>query len=446
LRQSVTTRRRSDGLTHRIVGMLDGRACRDTIPGLEFAIVDEVDSVLVDEARTPLILSERGTPYLSSDLLARIMAHAQSLRPGKDVHPDPARWTVDMSEATLDRLHAAFGNETRGPLSIPRLREELLRQALMALHIYRPQEHYLVRDGKIGIVDEYTGRVMPDRSWRGGLHQMIELKEGCDVTDPLETLASMTYQRFFRRYQRLAGMSGTVREVAAELWEVYDLDVAAVPTHQRPRRRVLADRLFGNDAQKWQGIINHVASLHGAGIPVLVGCRTVAGSQMASEHLAAAGLTHDVLNANAEAREAEIVARAGEAGRITVATNMAGRGTDIALGPGVAARGGLHVIMSERHDARRIDRQLEGRCARQGDPGVFVAMLSIDDRLVLNIRPRALGWLLRKVAHLAPGIAGRWMFAFAQAQLERRNARLRAALIRADKTQSTLLALTGKAE
>ena len=446
LRQSAALRGRGGGLQRRIGELLDGSEGRGTIPGLEFAIVDEVDSVLVDEARTPLILSERGKANLSPEVLARVMDYARTLLPGRDIRPDPARWTVHLTEPVVRAFHLSFSHEMRGPLSIPRLREELLRQALMALHIYHPQEHYLIRDGKIGIVDEYTGRVMPDRSWRGGLHQMVEIKEGCEVTSPLETVASMTYQRFFRRYVMLSGMSGTVREVARELWNVYGLEVAAIPTHHPPRRQVLRDRIFPDEARKFEALVTYVSALHAAGVPVLIGCRTVAGSRMASARLDAAGLPHEVLHADEEPREAAIVALAGEWGRITVATNMAGRGTDIALGPGVAALGGLHVVMTERHDARRIDRQLEGRCARQGDPGVFIAMLSAEDRLIFQIRPRAFGWLCRRLVALAPGIAGRWTIRLAQVQLERRHSRVREELLRGDQAQTDLLALAGLPE
>ncbi|WP_404295132.1 hypothetical protein [Halomonas sp.] len=453
LRQSASGLLRDAPLQRRLINLTNNNRPESTnaasaamLPGLEFAILDEADSVLIDEARTPLILSKKGDMYLAADVLERVMTHAQTLKPGVDIRVDPARWSVDISDPALNLLHRGFHHETRGPLSIPRLREELLRQALMALHLYRVGEHYLVREGKVGIIDEYTGRIMPDRSWRGGLHQMIELKEGVALTAPLETHASMTYQRFFRRYVMLSGMSGTVREVASELWNVYELEVQSVPTHMPVRRRELSDRIYSSETAKWTAIQDHVAELHARGVPVLIGCRTVAGSRRASDMLTQAGLVHKVLNADETAREADIIAVAGQRGSITVATNMAGRGTDIALGEGIAELGGLHVVMTERHDSRRIDRQLAGRCARQGEPGVFVAMLSIEDRLYGYLRPRSLAWIFQLAVRFWPSLVGKALIRLAQLQLERRHSRIRKDLLHTDRIQGDLMALSGTLE
>src|SRR5262249_23475870 len=247
------------------------------------------------------------------------------------------------------------------------------------LHLMNRDEQYLVRDGKVQIVDEYTGRIMPDRFWSDGLHQMVEIKEGCPVSGQRLTLARMTYQRFFRRYRRLSGMTGTAQEVAGELWRVYRLAVARIPTHRPSRRRVLRDRVAPSMAAKWRSIAKEKARLVERGVPGLIGTRSGAGSQGMSAQLTTPGIAHVVLSAAQDQAEADIIAAAGQPGRVTVATNLAGRGTDIALAEGVAARGGLHVIMSERHEAGRIDRQLAGRCARQGDPGEFRAVLSVED-------------------------------------------------------------------
>ena len=246
------------------------------------------------------------------------------------------------------------------------------------------------------IIDEYTGRVMADRSWEHGLHQMIEAKEGCAISGRQETLARISYQRFFRRYLRPAGMTGTAREMARELWSVYRLNVVSVPTNRPLRRDALADRVFATSEQKWKAIVVRVNELHQQGRPVLVGTRSVAASEHLSHLLNDEGLHHRVLNARQDQEEADIIARAGEPGRITVATNMAGRGTDIKLAEGVADAGGLHVLATERHEARRIDRQLFGRGGRQGDPGTYQSMVSLEDELAKDFYgERLTGWLTR---------------------------------------------------
>jgi preprotein translocase subunit SecA len=256
----------------------------------------------------------------------------------------------------------------------------------------------------------------------------------------------MTYQRFFRRYRRLSGMTGTAKEVAGEMWRVYRLAVARIPTNRPSRRRVLADRVVRNADAKWKLIAREAARLATRGVPVLIGTRSVAASQDMSATLTAAGIAHVVLNAAQDSTEAAIVAEAGQPGRVTVATNLAGRGTDIALADGVAARGGLHVIMSERHDAGRIDRQLAGRCARQGDPGVFRAILSLGDPL---LRGSGL-WITRVVAAMLLPIygasIGRWALRRAQRRAEQVHARIRRDLLRNDESLDHVLAFSGKSE
>ena len=222
---------------------------------------------------------------------------------------------------------------------------------------------------------------MPQRTWRAGLHQAIEAKEGLPVTNPTDTLARLSFQRFFRLYHRLAGMTGTAREAAAELWHIYRLPVVAIPPNKPCVRDERPDRMFATEEEKWQVVVEEVAQLHATGRPVLIGTRSVAVSEMLSERLRASDLPHTVLNAVRHEEEATVVAMAGEPGRITIATNMAGRGTDIKLGKGVAALGGLHVIATERHESRRVDRQLFGRSARQGDPGSAQAFVSTEDEI-----------------------------------------------------------------
>src|SRR3990170_4095314 len=226
---------------------------------------------------------------------------------------------------------------------------------------------------------------MADRSWERGLHQMIEAKEGCPITGQQETLARISYQKFFRRYLRVAGMTGTAREVARELWAVYRLPVVTIPTNRPVRRTRVPDQVYVTADAKWAAIVDSLRRLHAEGRPVLVGTRSVSASEHLSELLKAAGLPHQVLNAGQDQEEAEVIAIAGSCGRITVATNMAGRGTDIRLGPGVAELGGLHVLATERHEARRIDRQLFGRGGRQGDPGSFQLIVSLEDEIVQGV-------------------------------------------------------------
>jgi len=301
----------------------------------------------------------------------------------------------------------------------------------------------------VQIVDEYTGRVMADRSWERGLHQMIEAKEGLAITGQQETLARISYQRFFRRYLRVAGMTGTVREVGRELWSVYRLPVVSIPTHRKVRRQALPERVFRTAADKWQAVVASVRDVQATGRPVLIGTRSVAASEHLSRLLREAGLAHQVLNARQDQEEAEIIGRAGEPGRITVATNMAGRGTDIKLVPGVAEAGGLHVLATERHEARRIDRQLFGRCGRQGDPGSYQVFGSLEDELVRERIHRGLLKLLGLfggTGRALPHWMGVWVVARAQGAAERQHRRSRRRLLKADEQLGDLLAFTGRGE
>ena len=423
----------------------EARAERLVLRGLHFAIVDEADSVLVDEGRTPLIISAQGSSA-EQRLYETALGLADQLVPDADFTIDPVERSVRLTPeglARLDELAAPLGGVWTGRLR----REELARQALVARRLFHRDRHYLVRDGRVQIIDEYTGRLMPDRSWERGLHQLIEVKEGVAVTAPHETLARISYQRFFRRYLRLAGMTGTAREIAGELWTVYGLPVMRVPTNRPSRRVIHPERVFRFAEARWVAVVEHVRAVHDAGRPVLVGTRSVAASEELAARLAAAGLPHRVLNARQDAEEAQIIAEAGQPGRITVATNMAGRGTDIRLTPAVIELGGLHVIATERHDAARIDRQLFGRCGRQGDPGTAEALVSMDDDLVTShggvwrrlVTPR--GRSSSGPSRLA-GLAVRR----AQRAAERAHGRMRRDLLRFDEQMDSTLAFSGPGE
>ena len=413
--------------------------------GLHFALVDEADSVLVDEARTPLIISGATNAAIDSETVASAMSLAAGMEESVDFiasSEDRRIFLTTAGQAKVEKFAHSLGGHWRGIIS----REELARQALSALHLFNKGEHYVITDGKVRIVDEYTGRIMPDRLWSDGLHQMIEHKEGCALSQRRDTLARITYQRFFRRYRRLAGMSGTLQPVAAELWRVYRLPVVTIPTAKPVRRIHRPDVVSATDEEKWRRIVARVTALHESGVPVLIGTRSVASSERASDLLRAASLPHQVLNATQDKHEAEIVAEAGQRGRVTVATNLAGRGTDIHLGEGVEALGGLHVIMTERHDARRIDLQLAGRAGRQGEPGSFEAILSLEDALMDTDTGLALSGIAKWMARFVGGWAGRGAAEYAQKRAERLHARMRADLLRSDQWRMKTLAFTGKPE
>jgi preprotein translocase subunit SecA len=416
--------------------------------GLHFAIVDEADSVLIDEARTPLIISTEVAPGDEAVVAQQALDLARQLVIGEDFVIVKADRRVVLTEAGHQRmldLCRTLGGVWAGALR----REELVTQALTALHLFLRDDHYLVREGKIVVVDEHTGRVMADRSWGQGLHQLIEAKESCEITPRKESLARISYQRFFRRYLHLSGMTGTGAEVAGELGSVYNLAVVRVPTHRPSRRTYQPDQILESEQEKWRCIADRVAQLHAKGVPVLLGTRAVASSEIASKLLSERGLEHQVLSAKQDGEEAQIVARAGELGRITIATNMAGRGTDIKLAPGVADLGGLHVILSERHEAGRIDRQLIGRCARQGDPGNAEAILSLEDPALQPYRGGPLEWLARSIARTGGRLGGAalplWI-RFAQWRTERAQSRVRKNLLKTDKQMGDILSFSGRPE
>ncbi len=436
----------------RLSGKAQSRTEQLLLRGMHFAIVDEADSVLIDEARVPLIISAEQPPDDEARTAAEALALAATLSEGEHYRILRGERRIELTEAGREQVNA-WSETQSGVWTMTLRREELALRALTAQHLYLQDEHYLIREGKIQVIDEFTGRVMPDRSWAQGLHQLIEVKEGCQVTPIKETLARISYQRYFKRYLRLGGMTGTAAEIRDELGSVYDLAVVRVPTHRASRRVVKPDRVFVDGPSKWAAVAERVAQLHAQRVPVLIGTRSVAASELFSELLTRRGLVHAVLNAKQDDAEADIVSSAGEQGRITIATNMAGRGTDIALGPGVAELGGLHVILTERHETARIDRQLAGRCARQGDPGVFEAFLALDDPLFDGVSQ---GLIAKPVRHAvareqrvgrqtAPPQA-RWFVNWVQWRSERLQRGVRRALYEADKRLDTILSFTGRPE
>jgi preprotein translocase subunit SecA len=416
--------------------------------GLCFAIVDEADSVLIDEARTPLIISNRTNMDDQEKVYKHAVRIARTLETPRDFSVNPWRRHIeltDLGKVGIARMSKVLGGVWTGT----KRREELIRQGLSALHLFKLDKHYLVVDGEVQIIDEYTGRVMADRSWERGLHQMVEAKEGCPISGRQETLSRISYQRFFQRYLKLSGMTGTAREVASELWSVYRLTVVTVPTNRPNQRTYIKDRMYLSAERKWEAVVECVRAHHQQGRPVLVGTRSVQASETLSHELSEAGLSHRVLNARQDQKEAEIISLAGHHGRITVATNRAGRGTDIRLQPGVADIGGLHVLATERHEARRIDRQLFGRGGRQGDPGSHQVILSLDDELFEDFfgqwPQRLLGRFARTDTHIAPWITTQFVAA-AQRAAESRQRKLRRDLLKLDENLGDMLAFSGRGE
>ena len=375
----------TDAVRRRVRGLAEGPvAVRSR--GLHVAIVDEADSVLIDEANTPLIISApQPNPLLVSAVLAARDV-AEELQAGRDYRVDLKFRDIEFTEEGQTRVEAL--TQRLPPVwHAPERRDDLLRQALSARELYLRDRQYIVQDGKIEILDENTGRVMPGRSWSYGLHQAIEAREGVQITHPSRTMARMSFQEFFRHYHLLGGASGTLQGVRQELWWTYGLLTLAVPTRLPSRLQVPAPRHHVDAQAKWAALLAQVQALHRQGHPVLVGTRRLSDSETLQQRLAERGLPCAVLNAKQHAHEAAVVAAAGQPGSITVATNMAGRGTDIHLPAQVAGRGGLHVLMLEPHESVRVDWQLYGRAGRQGQPGQAQAFVALDDDLLKRHLP-----------------------------------------------------------
>ena len=347
-----------------------------------YAVVDEADSILIDEARTPLIIGANNQPtqeeaaaYYGADQLAATLVRV------KEFKYDPAERKAELNAAGRRKVQAVAGHSSFAALTVDGL-YEYVERALRAQIAYLRDRDYVVVDNEVVIVDEFTGRMMPGRQWQEGLHQAIQGKEKLEITLETITAARVTVQDFFLRYKKLAGMTGTASSDAAELRRIYKVGVFKVPTNCKGMRVWKPDRVFSTEVEKFQAIAEEIIRLNKNGVPVLIGTRSIERSEHLSKLLTEAGVEHQILNAKNHEIEAQIVAQAGQKGQVMVATNMAGRGTDIKLSPGVADLGGLHVIGTERHESRRIDRQLAGRCARQGDPGHAEFFVSLEDEII----------------------------------------------------------------
>lgn len=374
---------------HERVSRLSGAGYQPVLRGLCMAIIDEADSILIDEARVPLILSQNIVDARQVEYYHQAHDLARQMQPERDYQLNHRGMQATLTEAGRDRLEERA--QHMSALWRNRMhREEAICQALAAQHLFKRDKHYLVRDDQVHIIDEITGRLSPGRVWSRGLHQLIEIKENCKPSGEMLTAAQITFQRFFPRYHKLGGMSGTISESRAELFSVYRLKVVRVPLRQPSRRQLLPTRIFKDEEAQWKVVVEHTRRIHESGRPVLIGTDSVAESEHLSRLLDTAGLAHKVLNARQDQDEAMVVARAGNRHMITVSTNMAGRGTDIPLGPGVEELGGLHLIICQHNPSRRIDRQLLGRCARQGNPGSAETLISFQKPQIARLFPR---WL-----------------------------------------------------
>ncbi len=415
--------------------------------GLHFAIVDEADSVFIDEARTPLIIS--GDEKFGSReelLLTTAMTIAGKFKKDQHFHQDE-NGAIKMS----DTGHALLLQECKqldGLWKSPFYREPLVTQGLTALHVYHLDRDYIIdEEGAIQIVDPYTGRVMPGRSWGQGLQQMIEMKEKCELTKPRETNAEISYQNFFRKYHHLCGMTGTGREVAGELFSVYRLRSENIPLLKESQRCKQYCEVYLTETEKWQRVSSIARQLVAQGQAILIGTNSVASSEAISQVLTQEGITHNVLNARQDKEEAEIVSKAGQSGAIMVATSMAGRGTDIKLAGETRAAGGLHVIITELQDAARIDRQLAGRGARQGDPGSVSTVLSLEDQLIKKMSGPLMKRMIKTLSAAnrpLPHRLGYLIQTQCQKKLEGSHYRQRMQLIKVDSQRQRTLAFAGE--
>jgi preprotein translocase subunit SecA len=413
----------------------DGATQRDPF----FMLVDEADNVLIDDAGTPLIIAAMPRP-VAPVTAARFTTGgelAQSLTENVDYRFDERSKRFELTAEGRSAVRAYCYPRELQAVPWPTLYQDVER-AILALRRYRRERQYVVRNGEVAVVDEFTGRIAEGRKWREGLHQAIEAQEGLKITDDGGQAARITVQDYFRRFPILAGMTGTAANSSREFRAVYGMRTFVVPTNRPAKRTSLPTLIFTSAEEKWHGVVDEIRAFHEQGRPVLIGTRSIDKSQHLSAMLAEAGIEHAVLNAREIAREAEIVAGAGRARAVTVATNMAGRGTDVVLGPGVGELGGLHVILTEMHEASRIDRQLIGRGGRQGDPGSYRLFLSMDDDLLAD------AWGERRAKALQRGsVAGPPLFRRAQRLVERRNYARRRELLYYEKRRNESAASLG---
>jgi preprotein translocase subunit SecA len=428
LRDRLLLRRTAEGQSNLMAQMLghsaDASGDKPVQQPHHFALIDEADSVLIDEARTPLIISALPTEHerAEADLYRWTAQAVKQFVDEEHYEYDHEKKTAELTAAGRRLVRNLPRNAALESVGMIRL-YDFIERGLRAERAFLLDRHYVVRNGEIVIVDEFTGRMSEGRKWRDGLHQAIEAKEGVEVTIDTGHAARVTIQDYFLRYPHLAGMTGTASDSARELYRIYRLRVVPIPTNRPPVRERLPDQIFGTAEAKNQAIVREISQVHAAGRPILIGTRSIDKSEILARLLTEAGIEHQVLNARQVAVEAQIIAAAGQANRVTVATNMAGRGTDIRLGDGVVQFGGLHVILTEMHDSARIDRQLLGRCGRQGDPGSYRQFLALDDDILLVGLGPEKAEPLAELGRTAPGPFDNLtrLFRKAQRRIERRH-------------------------
>ena len=409
--------------------------------GMHFSLVDEADSILIDEARTPLIIGSLGDEARKAVIASYQWAaeHASSFELDDHFTIEEDTRKIELTAKGRQKVRTLPRNEDIWMVALVDL-YEFTERAIKVFRDYHLDRQYVIRDDEIVIVDEFTGRLAEGRKWRDGIHQAIEAKEKIQVTVPTGQAARITVQDLFLRYKHLAGMTGTAATSAKELRRIYKTPVVQVPTNRPPQRIKLADRVYGTMMAKFEAIVKEVVDIHAQGRPILIGTRSIDKSSILAKMLQEKGLEVQVLNAHEVAREADIVAEAGRPGRITVATNMAGRGTDVKLAKGVQEMGGMMVICTELHDAARIDRQLIGRCGRQGDPGSYRQYLSLDDEILrsgLGSKRydglKAMGENSTEAYHSYAGL-----FRRAQRRVERKHFRDRMALLHHERERTKI--------
>jgi preprotein translocase subunit SecA len=435
LRDRLLLRTIAEGQTDLLGGMLGQRSAASEQPVQgppHFALVDEADSILIDEARTPLIISALPTEEQKLEVECHkwSAAAADQFVDEEDYDFDHEKKTVELTREGRQKVRVLPKPPELDTVGMVNM-YQYIERAILVEREYKLDRQYVVRDGEIVIVDEFTGRLAEGRKWRDGMHQAVEAKQGVEVTVATGQAARITIQDFFLRYERLAGMTGTAMDSAGELRRIYRCHVLPIPTNRPAIRQRLRTLVFGSTDAKWAAVVEEICQMHAQGRPVLIGTRSIDKSEELSQRLTAREIEHQVLNANHIAAEAGIIAEAGLIGKVTVSTNMAGRGTDIKLGEGVAALGGLHVILTEMHDAARVDRQLSGRCGRQGDPGTYRQYLALDDDLLLaGLGPKRSD-KLKALGERSPGSADRFgpLYRKAQIRVERRHFRQRRALM-----------------
>jgi preprotein translocase subunit SecA len=422
------------GQVQRYIRVTENGETRRMLP---FAVIDEADNILIDEARTPLIIS--GPAEESAEKYAQADRVARRLEAGVDYEVKEKDHVVMMTEAGIEKAQRIIGVDdfyTGDNMEWP----HLLENSLKAHNLYKIDQEYVVKEGEVIIVDEFTGRMMPGRRWSDGLHQAVEAKEGIRIREESQTLATITLQNYFKLYRKLSGMTGTASTEAMELDKIYGLQVLTIPTNRPLVRRNAPDVVYRTKKEKWAAVVEEICRVHDTGRPILVGTTSIENSEIVSGLLKRRGVKHEVLNAKYHEKEAYIISRAGQRGTVTIATNMAGRGTDIILEPGVAQLGGLHVVGTERHEARRIDNQLRGRCGRQGDPGTSQFFLALEDDLMRVFAPEWVSTILLRLGMtegepIESGMVSR-AIERAQKRMEDRNFEIRKNLVEYDKVMN----------